>query len=120
MSNLEGHAAPAIGGVLHGIEDMARLRRRAHHGQHQAFRAHVHRPSDMVVLLRGRADDDRQIGRFEVTDGALHCFEMKAGMLQIEEDKVAAGGLQDMADARRGELDNEMPQLQAFVAGEVL
>jgi hypothetical protein len=41
-------------------------------------------------------------------------------MFEIEEHKVASCGFEDVADARRGELDNEMAELRRFAASEIL
>ena len=51
-------------------------------------------------------------GRLEIAHDALDGLEVEAGMLEVEEHEVASGGLQDMADARRGEFDDEMPELR--------
>src|SRR5262249_37608879 len=84
-----------------------------------SFRAHVHRAGDVVIVLRRCADDHRQVGRLEIADGALDCLEAETGMFKIEQYKVASGGFEDMPDARRRELDNEMAELRRLAAGEI-
>src|SRR5882757_9033819 len=76
---------PAVGRVFQAIDDVARLLRGAHHGQHHALCPHIRRARDMVVLLRGHAHDGRKIRRLEIAQRALHGLEAEAGMLQIEE-----------------------------------
>src|SRR4029077_5381791 len=41
-------------------------------------------------------------------------------MLKIEKDKVASCGFEDVADARRCELDDEMAELRRLAAGKIL
>ncbi len=41
-------------------------------------------------------------------------------MLEIKEDEIAPGRLEDMANARSGELDDEMPELCHSVCGHLL
>jgi hypothetical protein len=41
-------------------------------------------------------------------------------MFEIEEDEVATCRLEDMADAGRCELDNEMTELRRLHSGEIL
>ena len=65
MRDLEGDAAAPLGRVLHGIDDVTRLGRRADHRKHEAFRAHVHRSRDVVIVLRRRSNDDGKVGRLE-------------------------------------------------------
>ena len=60
-------------------------------------------------MARGRSPAGR---RLEIADGALDRLDREAGMLDVENHELAAGRFQDMADARRGELDDEMPELQ--------
>ena len=99
---------------------MTRFGGGADHRQHQPFGAHVHRPGNVVIVLRRCADDHRQVGRLEIADGALDRLEAETGMLEIEEHKVASCGFEDVADARRCELDDEMAELRRFAAGEIL
>jgi hypothetical protein len=120
VGDLQGDAALALRVVLHAVEDGARLLRRAHHRDHDALRAHVAGAGDVVVLLGRHPHDDGDAGRFEIADRAFHRLEGEAGMLEIEEHELAAGGLEDMADARRGKLDDEMAELERAAAGHCL
>ena len=120
VRHLERHAAHALGIVLHRIDDVPRFVGRADHRQHQALGAHVHGAGDVMVLLGRNADDDRQLRRLEIADGALHRLEMEAGMLEVEEHEVAPGRLQDVADAGGRELDDEVPELGRLRPGHFL
>src|SRR5262249_13710613 len=84
------------------------------------LRAHVGGARDVVILLRRRADDGRQVGGLEIAHRALDRLETETGMLEIEEHEVAAGGFQDVTDAGRGELDDEMAELRRRAAGKLL
>src|SRR5260370_3809804 len=110
MRNLQGDTAPPFGGVLHRIDDVACLRRRADHREHETLRAHVHRSRDMMIFLRRRSHDDRQIGRLEISYRALHGFKPKSGMLEVEEHEIASGRLEYVTDAGRREFHDEMPE----------
>jgi hypothetical protein len=83
----------------------------ADHRQHQALGAHVHRPSDVMIFFRRNAYDHRQIGSLEIADRALRCLETKSRVLKIEKHEVATRRLENVADARRGELHDEMSEL---------
>ena len=74
--------------------------------------AHVHRAGDVMVLLGGDAHDHRQLRRLEIAHRALDRLEAEARMLEVEQHEVAAGRLQDVADPRRRELDDEMAELR--------
>src|SRR5829696_8384449 len=74
--------------------------------------ADVGRARDVVVALRGHAHDRRQLRRLAVAYRALHRFEGEAGMLHVDEGEVAARALEDVADPRRRELDEEMTELE--------
>ena len=91
MRDLKGDAAATFGCVFHGVQNVTRFGNRADHRQHQAFRAHVHGPGNVVIFLRRRADDDWQVGRLKIADGALHRLEAEARMFEIEEHEVASG-----------------------------
>ncbi len=67
---------------------------------------------DEMIILRGDADDHRQIGRLEISDRALHRLQAEAGMFEVEQDEVAAGRFEDMPDAWRGELDDEVAEFR--------
>ena len=60
------------------------------------------------------------VGRLEIAERALHRLEAEAGMLEVEEDEIAAGRFQDVADAGRGELDDEMAEFRRLAAGHGL
>ena len=90
----------------------ARLLGVADHRQHDALGAHVGGAGDVVIFLRRHAHDRRHAGRLEIADRALDRLEAEAGMLGVEQHEIAAGRLQDVADAGRGELDDEMAELQ--------
>ena len=111
VRDAERHAALALRVILHAVEDRARFLGVADHRQHDAFGAHVAGARDVVIFLRRHAHDRRDAGRLEIADGAFHRLKAEAGMLEIEQHELAAGVLHDVADAGRGELHDEVPQL---------
>ena len=120
MRHLQGHAALTGRMVFHRIDDVPHLVDVADHGKHDALRSHVQGARDVVVFLRRHADDCRKVGRLEIAERALHRLEAEARMFEVEENEVAARGLQDMADARRGELDDEVPEFRRARARHLL
>ena len=112
VRDAERHAAPAERHVLHAVEDLAGFFGRADHRQHDALGAHVGGARDVMVFLRRHAHDRRQVGRLHVAQHALDGLEAEAGMLGVEQGEIAAGGLEDLADPGRRELDDEVPELQ--------
>ena len=61
----------------------------------------------MVALLARHAHDQRQPGRLAVAHDLAHGVEAETGMLHVEHGEVGARRLQDLADAGRGELEQE-------------
>ena len=120
MRDAERHAAPAIRHVLQAVEDRARLLGRADHRQHDALGAHVGGARDVVVLPGRHAHDGREVGRLHVAQHALDGLEAEARMLGVEQREIAAGGLQDLTDPRRRELDDEVAELQLPAPGHLL
>ena len=120
MGDLEGHAAAAFGRVLDGVEDRLGFLGRTDHRQHDALGAHVAGPRDVMVLPGGAAHDGRQLGRLHVAQHALHRLEAEAAVLHVEQHEIAPGRLHDMADAGRGELDDEMAEFRAAAGGKLL
>jgi hypothetical protein len=81
------------------------------HGDHQPLDADVHTARDVVIVLRRDTHDDRHARGLEIAQGALHRFIPEAGMLHVEQHEIAAGRFHDVADAWRGELDDEMSRI---------
>ena len=112
VRDLQRHAALARRMVFHRIDDVRAPRRRCRPSAASGPRRPCPGAGDVVIFLRGHADDRRQVGRLEVAERALDRLEAEAGMLDVEEHEVAAGRLQDVADAGRRELDDEVPELR--------
>ena len=120
VRDLQGDAAPSIGRVLHGFEDVASFVHVADHRQHEALGAHVHCTSDVMIFLRWNSYDHRQIGRLEIAYRALHRLETESGMLEIEEHEVASRRLENVPNSGRGELHDEMPELWGLGLSQLL
>ena len=117
MGDLQGDAALARRVILHRVDDVANLVDIADHRQHQTLGAHIHGAGDVMVFARGHAHDRRQRRRLEIADRALDRLETEAGMLQVEQDELAAGRFQDVADAGRRELDDERAEFRRLGRG---
>src|SRR5918996_564957 len=120
VGDRERDPAPALGVVLHAVENRPRLLLRADHRQHDALGAHVGGPGDVVVLLGWDAHDGRQFGGLHVAEHALDRLETEAGVLAVEQGEVAPRRLENLADAGGGELDDEMAELEVATLGHVL
>jgi hypothetical protein len=64
------------------------------------------------VGLGGHAHDDRQVAGTHVRHRGAHRVEPEAGMLHVEHGKFGSGGLQDLADSRHHELEDERADLR--------
>src|SRR5271170_7017444 len=117
MSDLQSDAAAAGGMIFHRMHDLPSFLRSAHHRQHESFGTHIHGASDVMVFFRRNPDDGWKLGRFEIAHDALDGFEVKSRMLAVAKHEVASGGLQNVADAGRGEFDDEMPELRRLRLG---
>ena len=114
------HAALARGKILHAVNDGLGFRSRADHGDHEPFRPHVAGTRHMWYSFDGTRTIGAHIGRLEIADGALHRFETEARMLHVEQRELAPRRLQDVADAGRRELHDEMAEFERLVPGHLL
>ena len=64
-----------------------------------------------MALLARHAHDQRQARRLAVAHDLAHGIEAETGMLHVEHGEVGARRLQDLADAGRGELEQERADL---------
>ena len=117
MRDAERDAAPAGGMYLREDTSSARLVGRVDHRHHHGLRAHVGGARDLIVCLGGHAHDRRELRRLEISHRTLDRLEAEAGMLGVEQDEIAAGASQDMADAGSCELDDEMAEFTAGGCG---
>ena len=120
VRHAQRHAALAVGHVFHAVEDVPRLLGVVDHRQHDAFGTHVGGAGDVMVLLRRHPADHRQPRGLEVADDALDGLVVEARMLGVEQDEIAAGILEQVADAGRRELDDEVPDLELAALGLLL
>ncbi len=82
--------------------------------------AGVERARDVMTRLRGYAHDERQICSLHVAHDLSDGVEAETGMFHVEHGEIGAGRLQDLADARRGELEQEGADLRGLAADECL
>ena len=111
MRHPQRHSALADRRIARAGQVLLHLFHRLDHRRHDRASAHVEGQRHLVGVLGRQADDGRQVRRLQVAQRALQLVERDAAVLQVEQHEVAACLLQDVADARRGKLDQEGAEL---------
>ena len=76
--------------------------------------------SERPVVPRRRTHDGRQLGGAHEGHDPPHGLDAEAAVLGVENREVATGMLEDVADSRGIELEDEVPGLQLPVGGHFL
>ena len=113
----QDHAAPAGGDVFHGVDDGLRLIGGAHHRQHDGIGPGVEGAGDVLVVSGWCSHDGRQPGGAHVGHDPLHGLDAETAVLGVENREVATRVLEDVADPRGIELEDEVPGLQLPMGG---
>ena len=116
----QDHAAPPGRKVLHGVNDGLRFIGVAHHRQHDGVGAGIEGAGDVPVVPGRRTDDGRQLGRAHECHDPPYGLDAEAAVLGVEDGEVATRMLEDVADSRGIELEDEVPGLQLPLGGHFL
>jgi hypothetical protein len=105
----EADGTPAGRRVLHGLAQLADLRRAAHGRGVDAGGARLEQSVDEPAVDGGNPGERRESPRERVAEEAKRLHVGQLGMLQIDDDEIEAGLGDEIDDVRRRQLDEEAP-----------
>src|SRR5215510_534184 len=101
----ERRAAPAVRRIPRIGDDRLRLLSGLDHRDHDPHRAGVEHAGDEVILRRGDPNHRHEADAPAGSELRLHRLDARAAMLHVVEQELGAGGLHDLREARREELE---------------